>query len=146
MIVGLGTGSTSSMAIEELGKLVTQGKVNMSSFSKQQGVVVSQLSLAGMKSGHNLWNEAYLTGICVATRCVQLKDVVGVGTSYQSRVLARQFGVKTVSLWNIRLLLPHWICLLKIPCWHQDYGLEFSGTNVCVTGRPERCQPHRYCI
>ncbi|CAK9236051.1 unnamed protein product [Sphagnum troendelagicum] len=53
MIVGLGTGSTSSMAIEELGKLIAQNK---------------------------------------------LKDIVGVPTSYQSRVLARQFGVKTVDL------------------------------------------------
>jgi ribose 5-phosphate isomerase A len=53
MIVGLGTGSTASMAIEELGKLISQNKV---------------------------------------------KDVVGVATSYQSRVLARQFGVKTVDL------------------------------------------------
>lgn len=53
MVVGLGTGSTSSMAIEELGKLISQNK---------------------------------------------LKDVVGVATSYQSRVLARQFGVKTVDL------------------------------------------------
>ncbi|KAJ7551493.1 hypothetical protein O6H91_06G017600 [Diphasiastrum complanatum] len=53
MIVGLGTGSTSSMAIEELGKLISKGK---------------------------------------------LKDVIGVPTSYQSRVLARQFGVKTVDL------------------------------------------------
>ncbi|CAK9881741.1 unnamed protein product [Sphagnum jensenii] len=53
MIVGLGTGSTSSMAIEELGKLIAQNK---------------------------------------------LKDILGVPTSYQSRVLARQFGVKTVDL------------------------------------------------
>lgn len=53
MVIGLGTGSTASLAIEELGKLVQQGK---------------------------------------------LKDVLGVGTSYQSRVLARQFGVKTVDL------------------------------------------------
>ncbi|KAH9555298.1 hypothetical protein CY35_08G107100 [Sphagnum magellanicum] len=53
MIIGLGTGSTSSMAIEELGKLIAQNK---------------------------------------------LKDIVGVPTSYQSRVLARQFGVKTVDL------------------------------------------------
>jgi len=53
MVIGLGTGSTASLAIEELGKLVQQGK---------------------------------------------LKDVLGVGTSYQSRILARQFGVKTVDL------------------------------------------------
>uniref|UniRef100_A0A0D6QX18 ribose-5-phosphate isomerase n=1 Tax=Araucaria cunninghamii TaxID=56994 RepID=A0A0D6QX18_ARACU len=53
MVIGLGTGSTASMAIEELGKLVQQGK---------------------------------------------LKDVIGVGTNYQSRILARQFGVKTVDL------------------------------------------------
>eukprot|EP00262_Sarcandra_glabra_P009484 TRINITY_DN23894_c0_g1_i1.p1 TRINITY_DN23894_c0_g1~~TRINITY_DN23894_c0_g1_i1.p1 ORF type:complete len:304 (+),score=62.07 TRINITY_DN23894_c0_g1_i1:202-1113(+) len=53
MVVGLGTGSTASFAIEELGKLIKQGK---------------------------------------------LRDVVGVGANYQSRVLARQFGVKTVDL------------------------------------------------
>lgn len=53
MIVGLGTGSTSCMAIEELGNLTSSGK---------------------------------------------LKDVTGVATSYQARVLARQFGVKTVDL------------------------------------------------
>uniref|UniRef100_A0A0C9RRG4 ribose-5-phosphate isomerase n=1 Tax=Wollemia nobilis TaxID=56998 RepID=A0A0C9RRG4_9CONI len=53
MVIGLGTGSTASMAIEELGKIVQQGK---------------------------------------------LKDVIGVGTNYQSRILARQFGVKTVDL------------------------------------------------
>ncbi|KAH9317856.1 hypothetical protein KI387_019625, partial [Taxus chinensis] len=53
MVIGLGTGSTASMAIEELGKLIQQGK---------------------------------------------LKDVLGVGVTYQSRVLARQFGVKTVDL------------------------------------------------
>lgn len=53
MIVGLGTGSTSCMAIEEIGKLTSSGK---------------------------------------------LKDVTGVATSYQARVLARQFGVKTVDL------------------------------------------------
>ncbi|XP_057827771.1 uncharacterized protein LOC131039131 isoform X2 [Cryptomeria japonica] len=53
MVVGLGTGSTASMAIEELGKLIQQGK---------------------------------------------LKNVIGVGATYQSRVLARQFGVKTVDL------------------------------------------------
>eukprot|EP00850_Spirogloea_muscicola_P021358 SM000245S08197 [mRNA] locus=s245:52915:55864:- [translate_table: standard] len=52
-IVGLGTGSTSSMAIEELGKLITSGK---------------------------------------------LKDVKGVATSYQAKVLARQFGVPTLDL------------------------------------------------
>ncbi|CAM6122739.1 unnamed protein product [Calypogeia fissa] len=52
-VVGLGTGSTASMAIEELGKRIQAGK---------------------------------------------LKDVVAVGTSYQARVLARQFGVKTVDL------------------------------------------------
>ncbi|KAF8364555.1 hypothetical protein HHK36_033476 [Tetracentron sinense] len=53
MVIGLGTGSTASLAIEELGKLIRQGK---------------------------------------------LKDVVAVGANYQSRVLARQFGVKTVDL------------------------------------------------
>ncbi|XP_024356503.1 uncharacterized protein [Physcomitrium patens] len=53
MVVGLGTGSTSSMAIEELGNLIQANK---------------------------------------------LKDIVGVATSYQSKVLARQFGVKTVDL------------------------------------------------
>ncbi|XP_042497038.1 ribose-5-phosphate isomerase A-like [Macadamia integrifolia] len=53
MVVGLGTGSTASLAIEELGRLISQGK---------------------------------------------LKDVVAVGANYQSRVLARQFGVKTVDL------------------------------------------------
>lgn len=53
MVVGLGTGSTSSMAIEELGNLIKASK---------------------------------------------LKDIVGVATSYQSKVLARQFGVKTVDL------------------------------------------------
>ncbi|KAK1291848.1 putative ribose-5-phosphate isomerase [Acorus calamus] len=53
MVIGLGTGSTASLAIEELGKLIRQGK---------------------------------------------LKDVVGVGANYQSKVLARQFGVKTVDL------------------------------------------------
>eukprot|EP00897_Mesotaenium_endlicherianum_P003790 jgi/Mesen1/3439/ME000194S02587 len=53
MVVGLGTGSTACMAIEELGKRITAGK---------------------------------------------LKDVVGIATSYQARVLARQFGVKTVDL------------------------------------------------
>lgn len=53
MVVGLGTGSTSSMAIEELGALIKANK---------------------------------------------LKDIVGVATSYQSKVLARQFGVKTVDL------------------------------------------------
>lgn len=53
MVVGLGTGSTSSMAIEELGSLIKANK---------------------------------------------LKDIVGVATSYQSKVLARQFGVKTVDL------------------------------------------------
>ncbi|KAG9454897.1 hypothetical protein H6P81_007801 [Aristolochia fimbriata] len=53
MVVGLGTGSTASVATEELGKLIKQRK---------------------------------------------LKDVVAVGANYQSRVLARQFGVKTVDL------------------------------------------------
>lgn len=53
MVVGLGTGSTSSMAIEELGNLIKANK---------------------------------------------LKDIVGVATSYQSKVLARQFGVKTIDL------------------------------------------------
>ncbi|XP_024380516.1 uncharacterized protein [Physcomitrium patens] len=52
MVVGLGTGSTSSMAIEELGKLAQN----------------------------------------------KLKDVQFVATSYQSRVLSRQFGVKTMDL------------------------------------------------
>jgi ribose 5-phosphate isomerase len=32
MIVGLGTGSTSSMAIEELGKLIAQNKVQSTQF------------------------------------------------------------------------------------------------------------------
>ncbi|BBN02659.1 ribose 5-phosphate isomerase A [Marchantia polymorpha subsp. ruderalis] len=59
MIVGLGTGSTASMAIEELGKLIAAGK---------------------------------------------LKDVMGVGTSYQARVLARQFGVKTVDLNDVNVI------------------------------------------
>jgi ribose 5-phosphate isomerase len=53
MVVGLGTGSTSSMAIEELGLLIQANK---------------------------------------------LKDIVAVATSYQSKVLARQFGVKAVDL------------------------------------------------
>lgn len=53
MVVGLGTGSTSSMAIEELGALIKANK---------------------------------------------LKDIVGVATSYQSKVLARQFGIQTVDL------------------------------------------------
>ncbi|XP_010271781.1 PREDICTED: uncharacterized protein LOC104607784 isoform X1 [Nelumbo nucifera] len=53
MVVGLGTGSTASLATEELGRLIRKGK---------------------------------------------LKDVVAVGANYQSRVLARQFGVKTVDL------------------------------------------------
>lgn len=59
MILGLGTGSTSSLAIEELGKLIQQGK---------------------------------------------LKDIVGVGMSYQSRVLARQFGVKTTDLNDVNTI------------------------------------------
>eukprot|EP00252_Welwitschia_mirabilis_P018392 TRINITY_DN40890_c0_g1_i1.p1 TRINITY_DN40890_c0_g1~~TRINITY_DN40890_c0_g1_i1.p1 ORF type:complete len:305 (-),score=67.22 TRINITY_DN40890_c0_g1_i1:480-1394(-) len=59
MIVGLGTGSTASMAIEELGKLIQSGK---------------------------------------------LKDVVGVGITYQARVLARQFGVKTVDLNDVNYI------------------------------------------
>lgn len=59
MIVGLGTGSTSSLAIEELGKLIQQGK---------------------------------------------LKDIVGVGMSYQSKVLARQFGVKTTDLNDVNTI------------------------------------------
>lgn len=59
MIVGLGTGSTSCLAIEELGKLIQQGK---------------------------------------------LKDIVGVGMSYQSRVLARQFGVKTADLNDVNTI------------------------------------------
>ncbi|XP_068659549.1 uncharacterized protein [Aristolochia californica] len=53
MVVGLGTGSTASVATEELGKLIRQRK---------------------------------------------LKDIVAVGANYQSRVLARQFGVKTIDL------------------------------------------------
>ncbi|KAF9595021.1 hypothetical protein IFM89_036039 [Coptis chinensis] len=53
MVVGLGTGSTASLATEELGRLIKKGK---------------------------------------------LKDVVAVGANYQSRVLARQYGVKTVDL------------------------------------------------
>ncbi|XP_077226496.1 uncharacterized protein LOC143887461 [Tasmannia lanceolata] len=56
MVIGLGTGSTASLAIEELGKLIRERK---------------------------------------------LKDVVAVGANYQSRVLARQFGVKTVDLNDI---------------------------------------------
>ncbi|PIA60105.1 hypothetical protein AQUCO_00400773v1 [Aquilegia coerulea] len=59
MVVGLGTGSTASLAIEELGRLIKQGK---------------------------------------------LKDVVAVGANYQSRVLARQFGVKTVDLNDINII------------------------------------------
>ncbi|KAI5080861.1 hypothetical protein GOP47_0004044 [Adiantum capillus-veneris] len=59
MIVGLGTGSTASLAIEEMGKLIQKGK---------------------------------------------LKDVVGVGVSYQSRVLARQFGVKTADLNDVNTI------------------------------------------
>eukprot|EP00249_Psilotum_nudum_P012688 c23921_g1_i1 orf=408-1394(-) len=59
MVVGLGTGSTSSLAIEELGKLIQKGK---------------------------------------------LKDIVGVATSYQSRVLARQFGVKSVDLNDVNTI------------------------------------------
>ncbi|KAF5181101.1 Ribose-5-phosphate isomerase a [Thalictrum thalictroides] len=59
MVVGLGTGSTASLAIEELGRLIKQGK---------------------------------------------LKDVVAVGANYQSRVLARQFGVKTVDLNDINVI------------------------------------------
>ncbi|KAL5720162.1 hypothetical protein ACHQM5_012855 [Ranunculus cassubicifolius] len=56
MVIGLGTGSTASLAIEELGILIKQGK---------------------------------------------LKDIVAVGANYQSKVLARQFGVKTVDLNDI---------------------------------------------
>eukprot|EP00250_Pteridium_aquilinum_P005529 c15605_g1_i1 orf=711-1652(-) len=59
MVVGLGTGSTSSLAIEEMGKLIQKGK---------------------------------------------LKDIVGVGVSYQSRVLARQFGVKTADLNDVNTI------------------------------------------
>ncbi|KAL3698206.1 hypothetical protein R1sor_012282 [Riccia sorocarpa] len=59
MIVGLGTGSTASMAIEELGKLIGAGKV---------------------------------------------KDIQAVATSYQARVLARQFGVKTVDLNDVNVI------------------------------------------
>ncbi|KAH7352126.1 hypothetical protein KP509_19G031100 [Ceratopteris richardii] len=59
MIVGLGTGSTASLAIEEMGKLFQKGK---------------------------------------------LKDVVGVGMSYQSKVLARQFGVKTADLNDVNTI------------------------------------------
>ena len=35
MIVGLGTGSTASLAIEELGKLIQQGKVKHYNISKR---------------------------------------------------------------------------------------------------------------
>ncbi|KAK9082073.1 hypothetical protein Syun_031472 [Stephania yunnanensis] len=56
MVVGLGTGSTASIAIQQLGTLITQGK---------------------------------------------LKNVVAVGANYQSRVLARQYGVKTVDFNDI---------------------------------------------
>lgn len=56
MVIGLGTGSTASLATEELGILIKQGKI---------------------------------------------KDVVAVGANYQARVLARQFGVKTVDLNDI---------------------------------------------
>ncbi|KAK9124834.1 hypothetical protein Scep_013680 [Stephania cephalantha] len=56
MVVGLGTGSTASIAIQELGTLITRGK---------------------------------------------LKNVVAVGANYQSRVLARQYGVKTVDFNDI---------------------------------------------
>ncbi|MCO5584767.1 hypothetical protein L7F22_038699 [Adiantum nelumboides] len=59
MIVGLGTGSTASLAIEEMGKLIQKGK---------------------------------------------LRDVVGVGVTYQSRVLARQFGVKTADLNDVNTI------------------------------------------
>lgn len=59
MVVGLGTGSTSSLAIEEIGKLIQKGK---------------------------------------------LKDITGVGVSYQSRVLARQFGVKTADLNDVNTI------------------------------------------
>ncbi|GAQ91888.1 ribose-5-phosphate isomerase a [Klebsormidium nitens] len=52
-IVGLGTGSTSALFIEELGQLISKGK---------------------------------------------LKDVYGVATSYQAKVLSRQAGIKTLSL------------------------------------------------
>ncbi|ERM98102.1 hypothetical protein AMTR_s00095p00013730 [Amborella trichopoda] len=59
MVIGLGTGSTASLAIEELGKIIAQGK---------------------------------------------LKDVTAVGANYQSRVLARQFGVKTVDLNDVNYI------------------------------------------
>eukprot|EP00243_Klebsormidium_subtile_P004110 TRINITY_DN17891_c0_g1_i1.p1 TRINITY_DN17891_c0_g1~~TRINITY_DN17891_c0_g1_i1.p1 ORF type:complete len:352 (-),score=57.80 TRINITY_DN17891_c0_g1_i1:236-1183(-) len=52
-IVGLGTGSTSALFIEELGQLISKGK---------------------------------------------LKDVYGVATSYQAKVLSRQAGIKSLSL------------------------------------------------
>lgn len=59
MIVGLGAGSSSSLVIEELGRLLKQGK---------------------------------------------LRDIVGVAMSYQSQVLARQFGVKTTDLNSVNTI------------------------------------------
>ncbi|KAJ6741690.1 RIBOSE-5-PHOSPHATE ISOMERASE [Salix viminalis] len=53
MVIGLGSGTTISMVMEELGRLIREGK---------------------------------------------LKDIIAVGGNYQSRVLARQFGVTIVDL------------------------------------------------
>jgi hypothetical protein len=73
MVVGLGTGSTSYMAIEELGALISQNK---------------------------------------------LKNIVGVATSYQSRVIARQFGVKTVDLNDINHIDMAFDGADEVPCHH----------------------------
>ncbi|KAH8506699.1 hypothetical protein H0E87_013482 [Populus deltoides] len=53
MVIGLGTGRTLTLVIEEIGKLIQEGK---------------------------------------------LKDIVAVGTNYQSRITARQYGMTTVDL------------------------------------------------
>lgn len=73
MVVGLGTGSTSCMAIEELGALISQNK---------------------------------------------LKNIVGVATSYQSRVIARQFGVKTVDLNDVNHIDLAFDGADEVPCHH----------------------------
>ncbi|KAF5750293.1 ribose-5-phosphate isomerase 3 chloroplastic [Tripterygium wilfordii] len=59
MVIGLGTGSTASVVVEELGKLIRQG---------------------------------------------QLKDIFAVAANYQSRILAKQFGVKTVDLNDVNAI------------------------------------------
>jgi ribose 5-phosphate isomerase len=48
MIIGLGTGSTSSMAIEELGKLIAQNKVSPQFYSSLVAYkILPQLNLLG---------------------------------------------------------------------------------------------------